>query len=510
MTAINDLTTRAWDVIVVGAGHNGLTAAAYLARAGRRVLVVERRDQIGGACTLEDPFGEGYRVSPCAYVVGLLHQTVVDELDLHRHGYDVIFTDPSFFVPFEDGESFTEWEDHERTLEEVRRLCPADVAGYEAYTKLFDRMRDALRPAGSDDLWLGDPPPRELIEGRLGHDPDALGLLFTDSMGDFLRRYLTDPRLIGALAGQGIIGTFASPEDPGTASVHFHHSSGRIEGKAGVWAYVRGGMGVVSFALCDAAVEAGATVVTGIPVGAIRPGEGVELEDGTLLRAPVVVSNADPKRTVKLLGDAVPGSFRSRVDAVPTESPVVKVNLALSALPTFGGATHLQGTMLNITRGIDALHASYLAARRGAVTDEIWCELYLQTGADPSIAPQGRHVISAFCQYVPYAFAEGTWDTRRVEIGDIVVRSIARFAPDITERIVARDVMGPPDIERRIGLTGGHIFQGECLPDYMWDRRLGARTPIDGVYLCGAGTHPGGSVIAANGRNAAMAVLADG
>lgn len=505
-----EMAGREWDAIVVGAGHNGLTAAAYLARAGRRVLVLERRERVGGACTLEDPWEAGYAMSPCAYVVGLLHETVVAELELARHGYEVILTDPTFFVPFEDGESFTEWDDGERTIAEVRRLCPADVDGYRAADALYGRVRDALRPPGARDLWLGDPPPRELIEQRVGHDPDALGLLFSDSADGFLHRYFSDQRLVDAQAGSGIIGTFASPKDPGTASVAFHHASGRLGGRPGTWGYVRGGMGMISFALCDAALEAGATVATGVPVAAIRPGEGVELEDGTLLRAPVVVSNADPTVTVRLLGDAAPAGFRQRVAEVPCESPVVKVNFGLSGLPVFAATSKpAAGTMADVTRGVEHMHESFLAARRGDVSDEIWCELYFQTGYDASIAPQGRHTLSAFCQYVPYAFADGTWDTRREGVGDAVVRSIERFAPGFAELVVERDVLGPPDVERRIGLTGGHIFQGECLPEYMWDRRFGARTGVDGVYLCGAGTHPGGSVIAANGRNAAMAVLTD-
>lgn len=503
-----EMAARAWDAIVVGAGHNGLTAAAYLARAGRRVLVLERRDRVGGACTLEEPF-PGYRMSPCAYVVGLLHQRVVDELDLHRFGYDPLLPagdDPTFFVPFADGTAFTEWRDSERT---IAALAPEDAAGYRRYEALFDRVRDALRPAGDGDLWLDAAPTREEVQRRLAGDDEALAMLFEESMVDLLRRHFRDQRIVDALAGQGVIGTFASPFDPGTASVHFHHSSGRIEGAAGTWTYVRGGMGMVSFALCDAARAAGATVAAGVPVAAIRPGEGVELEDGALIAAPVVVSNADPKRTLGLLGAAAPAGFRTRVEAVPTESPTVKVNFGLRALPTFPGNPHATRATIDVTRGVDAMHASYLAARRGAVTDELWCELYVQTEYDPSIAPDGQHAMSAFCQYVPYAFAEGSWDRHRDAVGDAVVRSIERFAPGFADLVLAREVLGPPDVERRIGLTGGHIFQGECLPEHMWDRRLGARTPVEGVYLCGAGTHPGGSVIAANGRNAAMAVLAD-
>jgi phytoene dehydrogenase-like protein len=222
-----------------------------------------------------------------------------------------------------------------------------------------------------------------------------------------------------------------------------------------------------------------------------------------------VVSNADPRRALALLGDAAPPELRARIEAQPMESPVLKVNFALERLPEFPQAAHATRGTVNATRGADALDAACRTARAGEVADELWCELYFQTVADPSVAPAGRHVMSAFCQYVPYALARGSWDERRDEIADRVEASIERFAPGFREAIVHREALAPPDVERRIGLTGGHIFQGEILPEFMWDRRLPYRTGVDGVYLCGAATHPGGSVIAVNGRNAAHALLAD-
>ena len=498
--------TGPWDVIVVGGGHNGLTAAAYLARAGRRVLVVERRDRVGGAATLEEPW-PGFRVSPCAYLAGLLHPLVVDELALGRHGYRVVIPDPAMVVPLVDGEVFVEWGDHDRTLAEIARLAPGDAEGYGRYHDLFERMADALRPPDERDVWLGPPPDRDQHAERLGHDPEALEVLFELSMVDLLSRYLSDQRLIDALAGQGIIGTYASPYDAGTAAVHFHHSCGWTNGRRGAWGFVTGGLGRVSFALAAAAAEAGATIITGVPVGRIVPGRGVECEDGTVLRAPVVVSNADPVRTLGLLDDP-PDDLRAAVAAQPTDSAVVKVNLALSAPPVIPGAP--PGTAVaNATGGADALHASFQAATRGEVTDELWAELYLHTAYDPTIAPAGHHVLSAFCQYAPYTFARGDWDSRRDDVGDRVVASIERIAPGFSALVTDREVLGPPDIEARIGLTGGHIFQGECRPPWLWNRRLPARTGVPGLYLCGAATHPGGSVIAANGRNAAALVLAD-
>lgn len=492
---------------MVGGGHNGLTAAAYLARAGLTVVVLERRDRVGGAATLDEPWA-GYRVSPCAYLVGLLHPVVVSELGLARFGYDVVLPDPALVVPLDDGHVFVEYDDDRRTLAGIARYAPDQVDGFAAYLALLDRVADAIRPPGRRDMWLGEPPSREQLAERVGHDPAALGLLFTDSMVDLLGRYLTDQRLIDALAGQGIIGTYASPYDPGTAAVHFHHSSGWTNGRRGAWGFVRGGMGQVSFALAAAARAAGATVLTDVTVGRILPGHGVECADGTVLRAPLVVSNADPTRTVSLLDDP-PTALVDRVAAQPTDSAVVKVNFALADLPRVPGMPDATSAVVNATPGAEALHAGFAAARRGELPADIWAELYFHTAHDASVAPPDRHVLSAFCQYVPYAFARGDWATHRAAVGDLVTDAIERVAPGFSALVIDRDVLGPPDIEARIGLTGGHIFQGECRPEWLWDRRVPTRTGIDGLYLCGAGTHPGGSVIAANGRNAAMAALAD-
>jgi len=497
---VSELAARDWDVVVVGGGHNGLTAAAYLAQAGHSVLLLERRARLGGACALERPFPDpGWLVSPCAYSVGLLHPLVVDELGLRQRGYRVQLVDPHMWCPFEDGTSIALWDDPIRSAAAVAELAPGDVDGYSAYEDLFARVRAALRH-GRRDTWVGD-----------ARDREAIDIVFETSIAEVVEHYVRDERLRTALHGQGIIGTYAGPRDPGTAGVHLMHASGSLEGRAGAWGYVDGGMGQVSFALADAALEAGAVLASGVAVASVLPGEGVVLEGGETVRARAVVSNADPKRTVALCAHGVPDPFRHRVETWRSQSPVLKVNCALRRLPHFPSArpgVDPHRAMVTISTGIDATQAAYEASRRGEPAPA-WCELYFQSAYDPSVVPEGCHVMSIFAQYVPFALATGTWEQRREEIGDAALASIARFAPDVADAVVHREVLGPADVEERIGLTGGHIFQGECLPDQMWHNRFGPRTPIPGLYLCGASTHPGGSVMAVNGRNAAMAVHHD-
>jgi phytoene dehydrogenase-like protein len=298
---IRELASRAWDAIIVGAGHNGLTCAAYLARAGKRVLVLETRERIGGACTLEEAW-PGVRMSPCAYLAGLLHPLVIEELGMASRGYEWIPASNGMFVPFDDGSSVQLWNEDDACEAEIRRFSPRDVAGWQAMNDVIRRLRDALRPPDERDVWIGRAPTREQLEDRLGEDEEARGLLFEWSMVEYVERYLQDERLQMAYLGQGVIGTKASPHDPGTASIRFHHSSGRLGGLPGTWGYVKGGMGMVSFILCDIAREAGAVVAAGVPVARILPGEGVELSAGEMIRAPVVVSNADPRVTLRLLG----------------------------------------------------------------------------------------------------------------------------------------------------------------------------------------------------------------
>lgn len=502
------LRAQRWDVIVVGAGHNGLAAAAYLARAGLSVLVLERREQVGGSCTIERPFADDrFVVSPCAYLVGLLDPRVLAELDLAGYGLSTIPVDPTQWTPFEDGTALYQWQDPADTARSVAAISPADVDGFLQYEALFDRIRAGLRRGPLGDTWEGDAPTRAAVAAVFDDDPEAREVLLDASIADVVERHVRDERLRTALHGQGVIGTFAGPRDPGTAWVHAHHRLGLIGG----WQFVAGGMGQVSFALADAARAAGAVVTSGTPVAAIEPGEGVRLVGGDHIAASAIVANVDPKRLLALVAGDVPGPFVDRVAAWRSASPVIKLNCALSRLPTFpaaAGDPRCHRAQVEIARSIDDTQAASVEARGGRAAPE-WCELYFQTAYDPTVAPPGCHTMSVFAQYAPHELTAESWDHDRERVADTTLETVARFAPDVADCIIERQVLGPPDIESRVGLTGGHIFQGEILPDQMWERRFAPRTPVPGVYLCGAATHPGGSVMGINGRNAAASVLDD-
>lgn len=507
-----EMVGRRWDALVVGAGHNGLTAAAYLAKTGKSVLVLEARERIGGACAIEEPW-PGFRLSPCAYLLGLLHPKVIDELNMPAHGFTWTPATAGLFVPFEDGSSIQLWDDDAKCEAELKRFAPGDLDGWRAFGAVKSRLRDALRPEGDGDLWLGKAPTIDQIHEKLAGDDEARGLLFEWSMADCVDRYFRDERLRMAYLGQGVIGTNASPFDPGTASIHFHHQSGRLGGAPGQWGYVRGGMGMVSMILCDIARELGAVVASGVPVTRIIPGEGVELEGGDRIRAEVVLCNADPRAALRLLGENADPAWRAKVEAVPQVGCTLKLNVALKELPSFKARPgsspardHHKG-QINTPLTKTEWREGFAASRRGELPGRLWTELYFQTVHDPSIAPPGQHAMSVFAQYVPHSFATGDWNSKRDEAKRLALDSIARFCENFPEAVVDVQTLGPPDIEKSVGLTGGHIFQGECLPPFMWERRLSARTPMPGFFLCGAAIHPGGSVIGINGRNAAMEAM---
>ena len=512
------LAAREWDVVVIGGGHNGLTAAAYLGRAGRSVLVLEARERLGGAATLERPFADQRFVcSPCAYVVGLLDPKVIAELGLRERGLRYWLADPDMWIPFEDGSSFAEWQDDAKTQASLEALgvSKADIDGYWAYNALFRDIRLALRH-GERDAWEDESPSREEIEAMLGGDEEKIGVVFEDSVASVIERYVSDERLRDSLFGGGVIGTWAGPRDPGTAGVKLMHRQGSLDGgESSSWGYVEGGMGMVSFAIADAAREAGAALACGTAVARILPEQGVELEDGSEIRARTVLCNADPKVALRLLGDdaGIDSAYRRRLEEWQARSPTVKVNAALKRLPSWTaapGQSWPARAQIDVGDGMEAAQAAFERCRDQGEPSVSFAEIYCQTGYDPSPAPEGMHLMSVFSQFVPYEFSRGDWQTRREEVGEQVIAMIERFAPDIRDCLIETDVLGPPDVEARLGLSGGNIFQGDVLPEQMWENRLTPRTPVPGLYLCGAATHPGGSVIATNGRNAAAAVLADG
>ena len=511
---VSELAAHDWDAVVVGGGHNGLTAAAYLARAGRSVLVLERRERLGGACTLERPFAdERFVISPCAYVVGLLDDVVIRELELERRGLRYWMADPNLWVPFEDGTSFGQWLDDSRTQGNLEELgvSARDIDGYWAYEEVFDQARRRLRK-GERDTWVGDAPTRAEIEELLEGDRTLIDLVFEASIADVLDEHISDERLKTALFGQGIIGTWGGPREPGTASIKLMHYQGDMTGEGPLWGYVEGGMGMVSFVIADAAREAGAVLACGVPVSEIVPGEGVTLEDGTFVRAGTVVCNADPKRMLSMLdGHDIDTRFRERLERWKVRSPVVKFNAALERLPDWTaakGETWPARATIDLTGTMDDAQRAFEACDRGEPA-VAFGEIYIQTGYDPSPAPERKHLLSVFGQYAPYTLSEGDWESRREDLARQFIDLIDRFAPRFEDCLADYEVLGPPDIESRIGLTGGNIFQGEVTPDQMWGGRLSARTPVPGLYMCGAATHPAGSVIALNGRNAAAAALAD-
>ena len=515
---MSELASRDWDAIVVGGGHNGLTAAAYLARAGKSVIVLERRERLGGACTLERPFpDERFVVSPCAYVVGLLDDVVIDELELRRRGLNYWMADPNLWVPFEDGTSFGQFLDDERTQKSLTDLgvSKADIDGYWAYEELFDDTRKLLRQ-GERDSWVGDSPTRDEIEILLGGDEEKIDLVFEDSIADVLDRYISDERIKTALYGQGIIGTWGGPYDHGTASIKLMHYQGDMDGQGPVWGYVEGGMGMVSFAIADAAARGGRDALLRRPgrLDHARRGRRARGRDrdprpdrdlqrrseahAATWSAPTPSASADP-------------AYLDKLESWKIRSPVVKFNASLDRLPSWTAAPGEDWPARATVDACGPMEDAQKAFERCAAGEPAvaFGEIYVQTGYDPSPAPEGKHLMSVFGQYAPYDIADGDWDSARDGVARQFIDLIAKFAPDFEDCLADHEVLGPPDIESRIGLTGGNIFQGEVTPDQLWEGRFASRTPVEGLYLCGAATHPAGSVIALNGRNAAEAVLAD-
>ena len=513
--------TEQFDAIIIGAGHNGLVAAGYLARAGKKVLVLEQRDRVGGACTLEEPF-PGFTMSPCAYVVSLLRPEIIRDLELHRYGFSAYVKDPQMFVPFLDGEHLFFRASTEKTVEEIQLLSPRDAEAYPKFLAFFERASEILNP-----ILLEEPPSVADLAARFkGKDEEIYRYLMFGNLYDMLADYFESDYLRAAFAGQGVIGSFIGPKTPGSVYVMWHHMFGEVNGEQGMWGYVRGGMGKISFAMASSAEAHGSVIRTDARVAKVLihngRAEGVRLESGEEFRARAVLSNADPKRTfLQFCADAdLDKDFLKRIARFKSESGVIKLNIALKELPDFrclpGTAPGLQHAgSCDITPTPDWVQEAFEDAARGELSRKPYIEAYMQSATDPSIAPAGHHTISMFCQYAPYHLKGREWSEEvKNEMADRIIATMTEFAPNFADAIIDRQVLSPLDIEQRYGLPNGNIFQGEITPDQLFSLRPAPecaryRTPVEGLYLCGSGSHPGGGVMGAPGHNAAMALLKD-
>lgn len=512
-----------YDAIVIGAGHNGLIAAGYLARAGKRVLVLERRDIVGGATVTEDTF-PGYRLSTCSYVCNLLLPEVVADLQLARYGYHVRPFDPTYFVPFPDGDYFMAFLDSNRTREQIARHSRNDAKAYDAYWAMWDRILDRMQPL------LRRPAPTEDELARAFAGPEGQAdweILTQTSIAELLDRFFESDKVKAPYATGGVIGVSAGPYDAGTSYVKFHHLIGSIDGHQGAWGFVRGGMGSITQALAASCRDNGVEILVSAEVEEIDiangTATGVRLTDGRRFRAPTIFSNADPHRTFLSMVGArhLPADLVEGVETLRVEGSVVKLLAGLGELPDFTampgtavGPQHTGGIVINPS--IAYLQAAWEDCRAGRPSAHPFMDVYIQTATEQGtgLAPEGKHTLSAFVQYAPYTLAEGTWDERRDEIGQTIVDTLAAYAPNLPSAIEYLQLLGPPDIERIIGITGGNIFHGEILPDQMFGNRpvpgyADYATPIDGLYLCGSGAWPGGGVFGAPGRNAALRALGE-
>jgi phytoene dehydrogenase-like protein len=524
------VTAQRYDVIVIGGGHNGLTAAAYLARAGLRTVVLERRHVLGGAAVTEEVF-PGFRFSVASYVVSLLRPEIIRELDLARHGLEILPLDGTF-TPLED-DHLWRVNDHGRTMRELRRWSRTDAEAYEEYGRLMVDMARFIKPVLS--MVPPDPgrmDPREWLPvvglARRFRDlprqhQSTFVHLMTMSAADFLSHWFETDPLIATVAASGIIGTFQGIRSPGTAYVLMHHYMGEIDGAFRAWGIPRGGTGGISEAIASAARTAGAQIRTESGVARIlvdgERARGVVLESGEEIAARAVLSSVDVRRT--FLGLVEPGSVPEEVEAevrrYKFRGSSGKVNLALDGLPDFtclpGPGEHLRGA-ISFSPSVDYMERAYDEAKYGRFSRRPYIDVVIPTLVDPSMAPPGKHVMSCFVQYAPYHLAEGEpdWDAGREAFGDAVVETIAERAPNIHRIILHRQVLTPLDLERQFGLSEGNIFQGELSLEQLFFNRPAPgwgryRTPIRDLWLCGSSSHPGGGIMGAPGRLAALELL---
>ena len=518
-----------YDVIVIGGGHNGLVNAAYLAKAGKKVIVLERRHVLGGAAVTEEII-PGFLFSECSYVVSLLRPEIIRELDLPRHGLEILPLDGTF-SPMPSGDYLWRVNDHAKSIRDIRRHSRLDAEAYDEFSKMMTPMCRFVKPMLSmippDPTTLN---PKDLKQlhfllqrfRELSSDERyTLVQLMTMSSADFLDQWFETDVLKATMSASGIIGTFLGIRSPGTAYVLLHHYMGEIDGAFRSWGFSRGGTGAISNAIADAAREAGVEIRTKAPVGKIlvKNGRaaGVVLQSGEELSANVVSSSVDPHLTFEkfLEPSELPADFLEGIRRYKFRGSSGKVNLALDALPNFkcfpGPGAHLRGA-ISISPSMEYMERAYDDAKYGNFSRKPYIDMVIPSLTDPSVAPPGKHVLSCFVQYAPYKLAKGTWDDQKQAFGDNVISTIAEYAPNIKDIIVGRQVLTPLDLEREFGLTQGNIFQGELSLEQLFFLRPVAgwayyRTPIHNLYMCGSATHPGGGIMGANGRIASQVIL---
>jgi len=527
-----------YDAIVIGGGHNGLTAAAYLARAGRKVLVLERRHVLGGAAVTEEVF-PGFRFSVASYVVSLLRPEIIRDLDLPRHGLEILPLDGTF-TPMPNGDYLWRVNDHAKTQREIRRHSKLDAEAYDEYGKAMVEMARFVKPilnmTPPDPMSLN---PRELMKllflgnrfrGLADGDRYNQLQLMTMSAVDFLDQWFETDVLKATMAASGIIGTFLGVRSPGTAYVLLHHYMGEIDGAFRSWGFARGGTGAISNAIASAAREAGVEIRTEASVAriAVRDGQatGVVTAKGDEIDASLVLSSVDPNLTFLKFLDAkeLPDDFVAEVRRYKFRGSSGKVNLALDALPDFtclpGPGPHLRGAV-SISPSVDYMERAYDQAKYGEFSRRPYIDMVIPTLTDPSVAPPGKHILSCFVQYAPYHLKgrpeglrdeDASWDEKRDAFGDTVIDTIAEYAPNIRDIILHRQVLTPLDIERQFGLTEGNIFQGELTLEQLFFARpvpgwAQYATPIRNLWMCGSATHPGGGIMGAPARNCVRRIL---
>jgi phytoene dehydrogenase-like protein len=523
--------SNGYDVVVIGGGHNGLVAAAYLARAGRKVLVLERRHVLGGASVTEQVF-PGFQFSVFSYVVSLMRPEIIRELELPRHGLEILPLDGTF-TPMLNGDYLWRMNDHAKSRREIARHSRLDAEAYDEYGKAMVEMGRFVKPllgmTPPDPMSLGLAALRDLFTlgrrfQRLSHDDKYNQVqLMTMSAVDLLDQWFETDVLKATMSASGIIGTFLGVRSPGTAYVLLHHYMGEIDGAFRSWGLPRGGTGAISNAIAAAAREAGVEIRTEAPIAKVlvKGGRatGVVLENGDEISAKVVASSVDPRLTfMKMVGkEHLPDEFVEDIGRYKFRGSSGKVNLALDALPDFrsipGPGPHLRGA-ISISPTVEYMERAYDEAKYGRFSRRPYIDIVIPSLTDPSVAPPGKHVMSCFVQYAPYHLKEGTWDEKREAFGDAVVDTIAEHAPNLKKIILHRQVLTPLDIERMTGLSEGNIFQGELTLEQLFFLRPAPgwaqyKTPVKNLYMCGSATHPGGGIMGAPGRNAAARILAE-